>query len=364
MRIKSTVFIYAAAAFVLSTTILQSCRKVDFLTSSRPIVFKAGASTTKSAPVTTATLSSFQAMAVIDESYHDVDNVYPAGEYFNETVTKSGSEWTMAHDHNWVNEVYFHFWCYSPLAGDLDSPEEGVLQFSSPAISVDYLNFTYSLPLHSDGHDADTQRDIVLSGNRESRSFNGDRITGYKSTNSTYKRNDNEVDIVFHHPLSEICFAVSPTDGSFDVGGLGISSVALKNISGNGSCRFTLPSTFQWSGLGSADKTYSQNYNATFGTKPSGWISDSFKDGEGVSQTLYVCENAFFVIPQSLSGAFLSVTFMRTADGSTITKDVAIDDTWLLGKYYRYKISAKTLGQDIEFSATVLDWDEIVHEVN
>lgn len=339
--------------------LVLSCGKDGGNASSRPINLRVSAAdATRSLPVTTQNISIFEVMATADSKYHDLEGEYPAGLYFTDVVRKSGGTWVMDDQHLWLNKVNIHLWCYSPL--DLDTAASGVLSVSTPSTGSDKLQFTYAMPSAVAGSDATNQKDIVFAGNSESRSLDGDKISGHTSSNPAYKREDNEVDVVFYHPLSEIRFAVSPTDGSFDTERLGIGEVTIGNISGSGKCSFTLPSTFAWSDLGAADKQYSQAYNATFASKPDGWTAGTFGD----SQTIYVCDNAFFVIPQTLTGRVLTVTFKRLADGSTITKEANLSGSWLPGKYYTYKLEAYGLGDDIEFNASVLDWEEVIHVID
>lgn len=365
MKELRTSVAFIAMVIVLSMTISACSEVIDHFASSRPIRFRLESVKTRSTPITTSSLTEFHLVAIADGSYHDNARDYSSGMYFEDRVSKSGEEWIMSEDHFWLNQVNLHFWCWSPSDDALDSAAEGLLSVSMPSAGSNSLSFSYSMPESVDGNDASNQKDIVFAGNSESRTFGGDGgITGHSSSNAKYSRNDNEVDIVFHHALSEICFAVSPDDGSFDTEAIGIDKVTLSNIHGSGNCTFTLPSTFNWSVSGT-DKQYSQNYDATFGTLPSGWTSGTFKDNGGDSHLIYTCSNAFLVIPQTLSGAVLSVTFRRLDDDSTIVKEKVLDnDTWRAGEYYKYKIGAKNLGHDIDFSAMVMDWEEIVYELN
>lgn len=349
------------AAILITMTGLQSCTKNEPSASTKPITLKVNTIDTKSSTITDSNLNRFQIIAIADGGWHDNESDHEASDYdFTDTASKDSKGWGFVNsDHYWLNGVNIHFWSFSPVGNDLDTPAEGLLSITPPSAGENSISFSYALPTTSPGSDASNQKDIVLAGNSETRTFNG---SGALSSSSS--RNDNNVDIHFYHPLSEICFAVSPTDGSFYIADLGIQSITIKNVSGSGDCMFTIPSTFEWSNLGNADQQYSQNYNAFFDSKPSGWTSGTFKDTGANTQTIYVCDNSYFMIPQTLSGAVLSVTFVKK-DGTTITKEKTLDDdTWESGKYYKYKLSALTLGRDVEFSATVMDWEEDVIEVN
>ena len=345
-------------AVVVSMT-TSSCSSIDPYTSSRPIRVKVSTEATKSSPITDDNLSSFQIIAVADDKWHDNrdGSQYEAGVYFKATANKDGSNWNLG-EHLWLNNVNLHLWCFSPVLDDSDpySAEGGRLSITPPSAGSDVLLFSYRLPNHVDGSDATNQKDIVFAGNSEKRVFKGDG--SFDSQNCTGSGSDENVDITFYHPLSEIQFAVSPDDGTFDTGGLKIVDIAISNIAGSGECSFSLPKTFEWT-LGERNKTYNQTVDATFDTKPDGWKESEFGD----DKTLYTFSNSFFMIPQELTDAVLSVTFERRGDESRVTKDVNLfdkgDNIWAPGKYYKYKISATHLGLvDINLRVTlsIHDW--------
>ena len=350
------------AAIVLSVTGLQSCTKNDPSASSKPIMLRVNTIDTKGSTITTGNLKKFQIIAIADGGWHDNEGNYSAGVYFTDQAVKSGSTWNMG-SHFWLNNVNLHFWSFAPVGTEPYSAEDGRLSITPPSVSSDKLSFSYALPTPSPGSDATNQKDIVFAGNSEKRSYKADG-----SLDSSSSRDDDNVDIVFYHPLSEIQFAISPTDGSFDIEGLGIKAITIKNICGSGSCQFTIPSTFAWTPDTGDKNDYSQNCNTVFNntnTEPTGWSKGNFTDSESNTQTMFVYDNPFFMIPQTLSGANnLSVTFVKKSDGTEINKEVTLGDTWKPSRYYKYKLSAKTLGHDVEFSATILPWDEIPVEIN
>ena len=344
-------------AVVVSMTVSSCSGLIDSYTSSIPIRVRMKSVESKSAPITTESISEFQLIAIADGPYHDNEQNHPAGFYFEERVSRSGINWGMDNDHFWLNQVSLHFWSYSPTSSNLNTAAKGLLQVQRPSAGDSSLGFSYSLPTHVEGADADVQKDIVFACNSESRTFGGSGVTGHTSSNTAYIRNDNEVDIVFHHALSEVCFSVSPTDGSFDTEGLQIVDIAISDIAGNGECSFSLPNNFAWT-WGESDKVYSQTVNATFDTCPDGWTQSIFND----DQTLYTFDNAFFMIPQELTNAVLSVTFKRNGEDPRVIKDVLLNDIWEPGKYYKYKIGATRVGLvDINLSVTlsIHAWEEI-----
>ena len=351
------------AAILISMTGLQSCTKNEPSASTRPITLKVNTINTKGSTITEDNLNRFQIIAIADGGWHDNEGNYSAGVYFTDQAVKSGSTWNMG-SHFWLNNVNLHFWSFSPVGSDLDTPAEGLLSIKTPSAGENSISFSYALPTTSPGSDdASNQKDIVFAGNSETRTFNG---SGALSSSSS--RNDSNVDIDFYHPLSEIQFAISPTDGSFDIEGLGIKAITIKNICGSGSCQFTIPSTFAWTPDTGDKNDYSQNCNTVFNstsTAPTGWSKGNFTDSESNTQTMFVYDNPFFMIPQTLSGTNnLSVTFVKKSDGTEINKEVTLNDSWKPSRYYKYKLSAKTLGHDVEFSATILPWDEIPVEIN
>lgn len=341
-------------AVVVSMT-TSSCSSIDPYTSSRPIRVKVSTEATKSSPITNDNLSSFQIITVADANWHDNrdGSQHGAGVYFEDTANKHGLSWNLG-EHLWLNNVNLHLWCFSPVPDDSNpySAEGGRLLITQPSAGSGVLSFSYTLPDHVGGSDATNQNDIVFAGNSEKRVFKGDG--SFDSQNCTGSGHDENVDITFYHPLSEIQFAVSPDDGTFDTEGLKIVDIAISNIAGSGECSFSLPKTFAWT-PGERDKTYNQTVDATFDTKPDGWKESKFGD----DKTLYTFSNSFFMIPQTLTAAVLSVTFERRGDESTVTRDVTLNDTWKPGEYYKYKISATRLGLvDIDLSVTlsIHDW--------
>lgn len=352
------------AAILITMTGLQSCTKNEPSASSKPITLKVNTINTKGSTITEDNLNRFQIIAIADGGWHDNESDHEASDYdFTDTASKGSKGWGFVNsDHYWLNGVNIHFWSFAPVRSDLDTAAEGLLSITTPSAGENSISFSYALPTTSPGSDASNQKDIVFAGNSETRTFNG---SGALSSSSS--RNDSNVDIYFYHPLSEIQFAISPTDGSFYTEGLGIKTITISGLSSSGDCLFTRPSTFVWSNPDTADKTYSEDYDTFFdstSTPPTDWSSGTFTDKESHTQTIYVCDNSFFMIPQTLSGAQLSVIFKKR-DGTTIEKSVVLDnDTWKPGKYYKYKLSATTIGRDVEFSATVLDWEEDVIEVN
>lgn len=311
-----------------------------------PIKFSVTTQDTKSAVVTTENLSTFQMYAVADGAY--VDNAtganHAAGEYFTDVANKEGGSWNMTSPRYWINNVGIYFWCWYPKDNALTTSSEGLRTITKPAAGEGTLSFSYALPTPSSGSDATNQKDLIFAGYSDTRSFD---------SNST--DDDGKFDLTFYHPLSEVRFAVSPDDDTFNLG-LRIKSIALMGIKSSGNCVFTPPHTFAWSDQ-SEKKNYSQSYEAAFTSAPAGWSTGSYTDASSASRTLYTTQNAFFMIPQALESATLEVVFEKNADGRTMPKQVTLNDTWEPGKYYTYKIKASSVNA-YDFDLSVSLWIE------
>lgn len=319
---------------------------------------------TKATSITTSGINaagkSFGMIAVADTEWKDnVTNVTTAeGTYFTDEVEYNTSTgWEFANSHDWLNGVSLHFWSYFPYSvtgRTIDSPEAG----------KDFITFSYSPTIYTAGTDADNQVDLVFAGNKEITTFDDlGAVTDHESSNTAYTRDDNQLDIVFYHALSKINFVVSPDDETFDTS-LKIKTIKISNVYNNGDCKFTLPSTFEWSNL-TYPTYYSQDYGGTSGVSfvscPSNWTSGTFGTSPNV-YTKYTCDNAFFIIPQSVESSSIDVTFVD-ASSNEITKTVALDDIWRAGYYYSYKIKAK-ITSDIKLSLELLDWDLIEKSID
>lgn len=265
--------------------------------------------------------------------------------------------------YNWLANDMIRFWCHWPneagCNGSLYFPVSG-----KPGAGSTQMSFGYYLPSAVPGDDADNQQDIVFA--YAERKYSGG--------------NDN-IDINFNHPLSEIRFCVSPDDGTFDVS-LSIKNIEITNVPQGGTCLFNgkgliQPTTanpdpmFTWT----VDPAYivncSQDYDEVmFDSKPDGWNDSSYKNASDETKHLYVTTNNFMLIPHTpafttagnSSNAQLSVTFGNTGTGSDIIKTVDINPgsatVWKPGHYYTYKICATLLGRDIHVYVILQDWTD------
>ncbi len=307
----------------------------------------------------------FSLIAVADDDWIDKDTKVKteAGSYFEAMVKYDGSSWKTYNasgatqtDYMWLSNVGIHFWSYFPTSLGT-STGSAVRTITAPEPESDVLTFTYSQPAASAGSDATNQQDILFAGNKESRKFNAAGKITDVLTGSALTADKNDINIKFYHALSEIRFAVSTDDDTFDPS-LTITNVAILNAAGSGSCEFTLPSTFEWSDLDNRCD-YSQDYGTLPSETNSEWNVGSYTNSSSIEKNLYTNLNPFYLIPEDdLSSLSIEVTF-KNGSGSTFTKTVTIPNTsWEAGKYYTYKIAAK-LSTSLSMSLSLLDWDYI-----
>lgn len=353
-------------ALIAVCSILAGCQKLGSGPRSSGIRPNVSALGTKGTAYTSGSLNvsgqSFDMIAVADGNWRDnaTGAQTSAGVYFSSKVKYDGSKWdtydatgSAKKEWNWINDVGLHFWSYYPDDTTLGTASRIITE---PSAASNFLSFTYSLPTASAGSDASSQKDIIFAGNAEKRVFNdqGD-ISSATSSEAGYTRADNEVDIKFHHALSEIRFAVSPDDGTFD-SNLTIKTIKLASVAGKANCKFTLPSTFVWSGHTSY-MDCSQTVNASFSSAPTGWKSSTFD----TNKTLYTLNERFYLIPQDASTVSIEVTFARNSQ--EVTKSFTLSDEWAAGCYYTYKINAHVT-TDISLSISLLDWNYLEPEID
>lgn len=350
--IKNLNIIFRALALIALCGQLASCQKMDEAgKGGAEIRFDVRTVETKGAINTTLSLNtsgqSFNIIAVADED--------GTGNYFEAMAKYDGSNWNTFDiggtrtDYLWLNDVGIHFWSYYPVSLGT-ATGSAVRTVTEPEPYSDVLSFSYSQPAATAGSDATNQKDIIFAGNSEIRKF--DSETG------EIESGDETVNITFYHALSEIRFAVSTNDGSFDPT-MTISNVAIINAAGSGDCDFTLPSSFKWSNPGSRFD-YSQDYGILPGATNSEWEVGTYTHNS-VTKNLYTTLNPFFLIPESdLSELSVEVTF-KTSLGDCFTKNVALSGSWEAGCYYTYKIGA-TLSTTLDLTLSLLEWDFIEQE--
>lgn len=375
-------------AFLVIGTASQSCGKTPVPRGGRAIRCNVSGVATKGSTMTTSNNTSgnvsIQDVGFVMNAYAESDWVDHAdnettkskGLYFTTGVSYNESstpKWTMASVQYWLNDVSLTFWSWDNTTNGIIGTGAGKLTQPSYTLGTGKLSFSYELPAHTEANkDAASQKDIVFAYNTEIRQFKADEneITGGSGTSG---RSDEYVDIHFYHALSEVLFAVSPADGTFDKD-VKIKDISIKSVKAEGSCVFTGTggkSGFAWEPKGDA-AYFTQTYDADFSGYVStatdksitGWTLGTYvKDkGELTERTydIYSCNEKFFLIPQTLgTDARITVTFVSGGVETTLEQSVN-GDIWNPGYYYKYKINySDSSDGPVSFSIKLVDWDEI-----
>ncbi len=268
----------------------------------------------------------------------------------------------------WVENVPLYFWSFAP------SSPNGTFEITSQSTDGKEDEMVFSFTPAADVED---QEDFLLGFNREKREFSedGTEITGYESSNANYiahvnkeGRPDSQMYVSLHHALSEVSFCVSTSDDTFS-SDLSILSIQLSGVAASGACTFLGEpdedeTFFNWTPA--ADTTsYTLVLNTDFASDPASddeqWSTGSYTMTSRGTHNLFTTKSCMYVIPQDLSQLEkprIKVTFKRTSNGEVATKAVAIDDEFLPGFYYKYKINAQKVGSDIYLSYVLFvnDW--------
>ena len=233
------------------------------------------------------------------------------------TVTSNGSAWTYSPLRYWYPSSAYHFRAVWPAS----------VFGASGAIYTDGLDGNASITGFTVGTDADV--DLLLS-NLASVTTDDTGIPTSASLES------NKVKLTFGHILSQVNVSVAQQDASSD---LRITNVTIAEMKGSGSFSGTSTSG-TWTTSGSAESR-----------------SKSFSTAQTLDGTNFytIWDGGLFLIPQSLSGIKLSVTFQEGASGTpqTLTTNLGTS-SWQQGKSYEYK--ATLTAKQIEFTVKVVDW--------
>lgn len=345
---RKTLILIAAVA------LLASCNKMPY--AGKAIAVRVAAADTKGTVTTTSGLvtdGKFAMDAYIAEPYSDGSTTHDPGKYIdsggNGNVTQSAGKWSIAGSPTWIAGTPTRFWAWHPVT--LAAGTRTIVGPSEDGSTVSYgaeqFAFRYTVPDVNGTTDADSATDLLFAYTKKN----------YSSLT------DENVDITFHHALSQIRFCVSTTDGTFDPS-LGISNVTITNLKTSGSAFFSATG-FDWDNQ-EGNGNFGQNYEASFTTLPAeGWTAGEYTSG-GRTYDLHTCRNVFFMIPQVVkdrgddSTNHMQVTFVY--NGTPITKSVAIAGTegveWLADHYYTYKINATIIGRDIDVSVSLMSWSD------
>lgn len=338
------------------------------------IRIKVVGSDTKAPVITTEELEKkgrFALDAYVDDEYYDYRVEPPqkagdAGLYVDSNnqanVYKMGTTWElkMGGDYvPWIADLTTRFFCYWPAQEDLTAATRSITQNSDHPESGS-LSFEYSLSgslssvganLLSSGDGSSLVKPVCSDADRMD-----DIIFAYNEVN--FDGSNDAIDIKFYHALSQVRFCVDLEDGTFDRH-LVIKQIALRNVKEGGSCEFDGSACeFKWDTESGSLTSYCQSYDADFSSSiPSEWPSTSIYDP--LKEEFYTAlanTDVFFIVPQTISGAEVSIVF---SDGGTLyERTVNIPDfTYLPGACYTYKISASDLGRDIGVTLTLVDWN-------
>ncbi len=322
----------------------------------------ANAAGTKGTVTTTSLLETSGAFALdvyIAEGYEETEGgatIMPGGGKYIDSdgganVTYSGG-WIIDGNPSWIADTPMRFWAWHPAVpekGGTLTPLGPVDSDGKTDFGGEQFKFSYTAPTPDGEDDADLLEDILFA-----------------YTKKTYSGKDATVNLTFHHTLAQVRFCISTDDGSFDAKSLGIKKIAFDGIQTAGTVLFSDADTpsFTWTASGNR-YTLGQSYNTAnfLATNVSGWTASTYTRNNQ-DYKLLTCSNVFFVIPQTVGKAesqnTISVTFLY--QGEEIVKTIDLydsgADTWLSNHYYTYKINAKTVGRDIDFSVKLVGWSD------
>lgn len=215
---------------------------------------------------------------------------------------------------------------YWPLTDKLQffaySPKEGVVYTAPNGTDKGYPKFTYAVE-----STAAAQKDLVIASVQDAT----------KKTEGATPA----VSFTFKHALTQVNIEVTKVDGyTYD-----ISSVEVTGVKGSGEFTYTGVNTGAW--VAGADAAVSYAYTLGAFT---------------TNTTDVVAGNALMLIPQSLDGAKISISYTVKKDGSKIAdnkKDIALPTStpWEFGKKILYKLSLPIGAEEIGLTATVDKWE-------
>ena len=233
------------------------------------------------------------------------------------TVTSNGTKWSYSPLKYWYPSHAYHFRAVWPASAF----------GTSGATYTDGLDGNASITGFTVGTNADV--DLLLS----------DLVTATTDEAGvpTSGITSGKVKLTFGHILSKVNVSVAQPDATAD---LRINEVKISGMKGSGEYSGTSTSG-TWTLIGSA-----LSHSKSFSTA-------QMLDGTNFSPIWGT--DGLFLIPQSLSGITLSVTFQEGASGTpqTLTANLGTS-SWLQGKDYEYK--ATLTAKQIEFTVKVVDW--------
>lgn len=226
------------------------------------------------------------------------------------TVTSNGSTWTYSPLQYWYESCAYRFRAVWPATAF----GTGKASYSDNLIDGNATIYDFT---------ADGATDLLLSDIAE--------VT--TNANAVPNSTGQKVNLDFKHILSRIDVSLKAEGENYYV-----TEVKIDGIYNSGDFS---ASSESWVPSGSST-SFTQEYS-TSGTE----ISNSEFDA--------VWSDGVYLIPQSLTGVTLSVSFTVGTGGDPITLTANLGtDSWLPGKNYKYQ--ATISGKAIEFTAKVVDW--------
>lgn len=290
------------AALALAMLSFQSCQKQndEVGLSSVPVRFETVV--TRSAELTTSTISSFNVVAFLDDAESTPFMSH-------EVVTRSSFNWTYGPEKFWPKNDAVHFFAYSSSTG------KGTM--SKPVfekISNDKFQgtFEYNLPSPDESlkRDAESQPDIVFA----------------QQVNMTEQ--DGKVNFSFSHALTAIQFKVGMVPANTT-----LEQIDFVNVHSKGVCTVTgdLSNNIKFSWV--PDVTMHVTYSQKFPSLPL---------TEGATVSLKSQETTFMMIPQTFD-EHARIRFVFTINGEEYIKDVLklqdIHSSWEPGEIHTYTIT-------------------------
>jgi len=304
---------YISAIVLLA---LVACNRIDDSDSSQTIGFSVGSIVTK-AGVTTANITTSGSAFIVRGSVCS-GSTWTSGSattLFNGvTVTSNGTAWTYSPVQYWYRSSAYHFRAVWPA---------GAFGSSAASYSDALTGSDATISGFTTGSNADT--DLVLS----------DLETITTDSEAEPSSANDKVNLTFRHILSNVKVSVAKQDEGADIRLVGVQLSGVKN---NGSYVGT-----------SLSGTWTPSGNATY--------SKTFATPVALDDTDFTSawNEGLFLIPQSLSGITLTVTYKEGADGAAQTVSASLgSSSWVLGKSYEYQATIST--SEIEFTVKVVDW--------
>ena len=273
---------------------------------------------------------------------------HPAGQYIDcggSANVRYGESWDLTADYYWLNGINIRFWCWAPVNVN------GVRELNHELrdlTGANEMKFRYTMP--AGGH--------VTDGHPDDATRQDDLIMAYEYKIWT-ESSDEFINIHFYHALSQINFIIDLSDGSF-ADALDVQSISLKGVASKAICTFSGNlRSFLWEvpiSVGNFTQYYTKDMIGY--REESDPLYDEAVNSLSVKRS---SEMPFMAIPQVHDGtASIEVVFsFRDDQDNLITRErsVTLDDTWVAGKYYTYRLKAQSVLEPYQFDFTVDLWE-------